>query len=127
MATPTWTQEDPTEPGVYWVVTKTHDRAAAELDIFEMANGWRMDPRPYPSIAEICIDDEDPEGRVPFFVGTDEYPFDALHHDYKEVWWYGPLDLPPPPPGYLPLRPLGEGGLRPFSVPSAWPPETHSN
>jgi hypothetical protein len=120
---PSWSTDDPTLPGIYWVVLHEHDRDVAEHDIYEMAHGWRMDPRPYPAVAEICRDDEDPDTVVPFFVGTDEYPFDDLHHDYKEVWWYGPLELPPPPPGHLPLRPLGECGLRPFSVPGTWPPE----
>lgn len=123
MITPRWTTDDPTVPGVYWVITHEHDGEEAKSDIFEMAHGWRRDPRPYPAIAELCRDEDDPEQLVPFFVGTEAYPFDDLRHDFKEVWWFGPLELPPPPPGHLPLRPLGTCGISPFTVPSGWPPE----
>ncbi len=122
MPNPSWTTDDPTEPGVYWVVLHTHDSDDAKHDIFDMANGFRMDPRPLPCVAEVCPDDDDPDGLVPFFIGMEDYPFRDLWIDFREVWWYGPLELPPSPPGHLPMRPLGEGGLRPFSVPSGWPP-----
>lgn len=123
MSAPNWSTDDPTVPGIYWVVTEEHDRDVAEHDIFEMAHGWRRDPRPVPMVAEVCRDDDDPDAMVAFFVGTEEYPFEALHIDYKQLWWYGPLALPPSPPGHLPLRPLGESGLQPFDVPGTWPPE----
>lgn len=124
MPRPNWTTDDPRLPGAYWVVLHAHAKDVAAEDIRDMAQGRRMDPRPFPCLAEVCIDDDEPGGLVPFFVGMDDYPFEALHHDFGEVWWYGPLDLPPSPPGHLPLRPLGEGGVRPFSIPSACPPES---
>ena len=119
-----WTREDPKSPGIYWVVLIPRDEDLAAEDIRDMARGLRMDPRPPVHVAEVFPDEDQPSGLIPWVAGMDEpYPFKGLLSDFSEVWWFGPVVLPPPLPGRGALRPFGASGLQPFELPGGWPPE----
>ena len=122
MKEPVWTLEVPSEVGYYFAVMIDHPDDAKRCEIQQMASGWLQDPRPVPFVAEICEDDDEPEKLIPWFAGLGEYPFRALAHDYAEVWWYGPLPLPPAIDGHGEMRPPGVNEQRRFKVPKGWPP-----
>ena len=124
MSEPRWTTDRPTVPGFYLAAPIEHDRDQARSDIEDMARGWHGDPRPLLLVADVGGDDLEKDPLVPFFAGIGDYPFGDLEHDFKTVWWYGPLPMPPPIPGLGPVRMPGESERRRFRVPRGWPPDT---
>ena len=117
-----WTDTVPSEAGFYYAVLVDLPEDARRCEIQQMASGWLMDPRPVPFIAEICEDEDEPEKFIPWFAGLGEYPFGALAEDFAEVYWYGPLPMPPALEGHGPMRPPGVNDQTRFRVPKGWPP-----
>ncbi len=118
-----WTTDRPAEPGFYYAVPVEHDSDQARTDISDMADGYEPDDRPLVLIADIGPDDLMAEQLLPYFAGIGEYAFKDLAHDFATVWWYGPIEMPPPVPGLGPVRPPGDIERLRFRIPRGWPPE----